>query len=152
MPAPFHDTSCGEVQNEIGESVAVHVNVTVTLLLFHPSAFGAGDRLALIRGPTTVKARLLLGTPCFVTTTGPDEAPDGTSAAMLTSLQDVTAAAVPLNVTVLEACVAPKFRPATVTAWPAGPDAGVSDERTDCRVSTGAAMSVAISAAVNALR
>ena len=46
---------------------------------------------------------------------------------MLLALQFAGAivAAVPLNVTVLVPCVAPKFAPAIVTAVPTGPDAGV---------------------------
>src|SRR5947207_5059217 len=130
MPAPFHETSCGDVQNVIGGPVGVQVNVTVTLLLFQPYEFGDADRLALILGPTMAKARLLLGTPCFVTTTEPDEAADGTTAAMLVSVHDATDAAAPLNVTVLESCAVPKFRPAMVTTCPIDPDAGVSEDRT----------------------
>jgi uncharacterized protein YjeT (DUF2065 family) len=44
---------------------------------------------------------------------------------MLAALQLVGVAAIPLNVTVLVPCVAPKFAPAIVTDAPTNPDAGL---------------------------
>src|SRR5438445_8957775 len=73
----------------------------------------------------TVKLRPLLATPPTVTTTLPVDAPLGTGTMMLVALQLVGAAAVPLNLTVLVPCVAPKFDPAIVTGVPTAPDAGV---------------------------
>jgi hypothetical protein len=72
----------------------------------------------------TVKLTPLLATPPTVTTTFPVVAPDGTAATMLVALQLVGVAAVPLNLTVLLPCVAPKFAPAIVTEVPTTPDAG----------------------------
>jgi hypothetical protein len=72
----------------------------------------------------TVKPTPLLATPPTVTTTFPVVAPLGTGATILVALQLVGVAAVPLNVTVLVPCVAPKFVPAIVTAVPTGPDVG----------------------------
>jgi len=62
--------------------------------------------------------------PPTVTTTFPVVAPLGTGATMLVLLQLVGVAAVPLNVTVLVPCVAPKFVPVMVTDVPIGPDVG----------------------------
>jgi len=75
-------------------------------------------------GTVTVNAAPLLATPPTVTTTFPVAAPAGTAATMLPALQLVGVAAVPLNLTVLVPCVAPKFAPAIVTAVPTSPDAG----------------------------
>src|SRR5258706_8322679 len=72
----------------------------------------------------TVKFTPLLARPPTVTTTFPVVAPGGTSAAMLVALQLVGIAAVPLNLTVLLPCVAPKFVPVIVTEAPASPDVG----------------------------
>ena len=55
-----------------------------------------------------------------MTTTGPVVAPAGTGTTMLIADQVVGVAAVPLKVTVLEPCVAPKPVPAIVTAVAAG--------------------------------
>src|SRR5262249_2244975 len=65
--------------------------------------------------------------PPTVTTTEPVVAPAGTGAVMLVSLQAVAVAAVPLNVTVLAPCVAPKWVPPMVAACPMTPAEGVSD-------------------------
>ena len=59
-----------------------------------------------------------------MTTTLPVVAPVGTGTAMLVADQLVGVAAVPLNVTVLLPCVAPKLVPAIVTAVPTGPLVG----------------------------
>src|SRR5436853_1640267 len=65
-----------------------------------------------------------MATPPAVTTTFPVVAPAGTGATMLVALQLVGVAAVPLNVTVLVPCVAPKFAPVIVTDAPTNPDVG----------------------------
>src|SRR5262245_49970643 len=64
--------------------------------------------------------------PLTVTITLPVVAPAGTCTPMLVADQLVTGAAVPLNVTVLVVCVAPKFVPDSVTAVPTGPLAGAT--------------------------
>jgi hypothetical protein len=71
-----------------------------------------------------VKLTPLLAVPPTVTTTFPVVAPPGTGTTMLLALQLVGAAAVPLNVTVLDPCVAPKFAPLTVTEAPTAPLVG----------------------------
>jgi len=77
----------------------------------------------------TVKLTPLLALPATVTTTGPVVAPVGTGTTMLVSLQLVGVPAEPLNVTVLEPCVAPKLLPLMVTDVPTGPDATLRPER-----------------------
>src|SRR4029077_20265990 len=62
-----------------------------------------------------------LATPPTVTTTLPVVAPAGTAATMLLADQVVGAAAVPLKVTVLVPCDAPKLLPLIVTAVATGP-------------------------------
>jgi hypothetical protein len=76
-------------------------------------------------GEVTVKVTPLLATPPAVTTTFPVVAPDGTYAVMAVALQLVGVAVVPLKVTVLVPCVAPKFWPVSVTKLPTGPAAGL---------------------------
>jgi hypothetical protein len=115
-----------------------------------PPSPDAGFSDAMTGVGKTVNARPLLETPCFVTTTGPVEAPSGTVATMVVGLQLVTTAVAPLNVTVLEPCVLSKLSPVSVTAWPAAPVVGLSDVSTDCRGSAGIAMSAAIVAASTA--
>jgi hypothetical protein len=56
--------------------------------------------------------------------TFPVVAPDGTVVAMLVALQVVTVAVVPLNLTVLDPCVEPKFEPVIVTEALIAPDVG----------------------------
>src|SRR5947207_95265 len=73
----------------------------------------------------TVKLTPLLATPPTVTTTFPVAAPLGTGATILVALQLVGVAAVPLNVTVLVPCVAPKLAPVIVTDAPTNPDVGL---------------------------
>ena len=73
-------------------------------------------------GVVTVKFTPLLATPPTVTTTFPVVAPVGTGTTMLVGPQLVGVPAVPLNVTVLVPCVAPKFVPVIVTDVAAGPD------------------------------
>jgi hypothetical protein len=84
---------------------------------FKPVMLGAGT--------VTVKPTPLLATPPTVTTTLPVVAPAGTVTRMLVALQLVAVAAIPLNVTVLVPCAAPKFAPAMVTEAPTNPDAGL---------------------------
>jgi hypothetical protein len=72
----------------------------------------------------------LLATPATVTTTLPLIAPNGTVTTMLVALQLVGMAATatplgPLNVTLLNACVAPKFVPVIVTVVPTAPEVGL---------------------------
>src|SRR5438552_3176698 len=84
-----------------------------------------GLRLVMLgAGTVTVKLTPLLATPPTVTTTFPVVAPLGTGATILVALQLVGVAAVPLNVTVLVPCVAPKFAPVIVTDAPTNPDVG----------------------------
>ena len=54
----------------------------------------------------------------------PVVAPVGTITVILVALQAVGVAAVPLNVTVLVPCIAPKFVPVIVTAVPTIPEVG----------------------------
>jgi hypothetical protein len=76
----------------------------------------------------TVNACALLGAPLTVTTTFPVVAPAGTRTMMLVALQLLAAAAcVPLNVTVLVPCVAPKFVPVMVIEAPTGPEVGLRE-------------------------
>jgi len=75
----------------------------------------------------TVKVMALLATPPTVTTTLPVVAPVGTGTTMLDALQLellVGVAVVPLKVTVLVPCVAPKFVPVIVTDVPTVPEVG----------------------------
>ncbi len=75
----------------------------------------------------TVNETPLLAWPPTVTTTGPEVAPGGTEAVMLVSLQlEIVVAWVPLNATVLEPCVLPKFAPAITTDEPIPAALGVS--------------------------
>src|SRR6266700_1575173 len=69
----------------------------------------------------------LLAIPPTVTTTLPVVAPAGTGTVMLVAPQLVGAAVVPLNLTVLVPCVAPKLEPRIVTEAPARPDVGFKD-------------------------
>ena len=96
--------------------------VMVTLV---PTAPEAGERLVMLGGGSvTVNVDPLLATPPTVTTTFPVVADDGTGTTMLVALQLVGVALVPLNITVLVPCVAPKLLPAMVTLVPTAPDAG----------------------------
>jgi hypothetical protein len=77
-----------------------------------------GDRFVMLGGTVTVKLTPLLAKPPTVTTTLPVVAPAGTCTTMLVADQLVGAAVVPLNLTVLVPCVAPKFVPVIVTGVP----------------------------------
>jgi hypothetical protein len=114
---------------------AVPLNVTVLLPCVEPklvpvivtevpTAPDVGDRLVMLGAATTVKLFPLLAVPDTVTTTLPVVAPVGTVATMLDALQLVAVAVVPLNLTVLDPCVDPKFDPAIVTDAPTAPEVG----------------------------
>ena len=71
----------------------------------------------------TVKGDPLLAVPNTFTTTLPVVAPVGTVTVMLVALHAVAVPAeVPLKVTVLVPCVAPKFVPVMVTDAPTAPE------------------------------
>src|SRR5208337_7187 len=90
-----------------------------------PTNPDVGFKLVILGpGAVTVKLVPLLATPPTVTTTFPVVAPAGTGATMLVALQLVAVAAVPLNLTVLVPCVAPKFAPVIVTDAPTNPEVG----------------------------
>jgi hypothetical protein len=90
-----------------------------------PAAPEAGLKVAMFgTAAVTVKLAPLLATPPTVTTTFPVVAPLGTGTTILDALQLVGVPAVPLNVTVLVPCAAPKFAPMIATAVPAGPEFG----------------------------
>jgi hypothetical protein len=76
----------------------------------------------------TVKFIPALGTIWTVTTTGPGPvmAPDGTGTEILVFPQAEGVAFIPLKVTVLEPCDAPKYEPEIVTKVDADPDGGAS--------------------------
>jgi uncharacterized protein YjeT (DUF2065 family) len=98
---------------------------TPLMVIEVPIAPEAGFRLVMLGGGgVTVKLMPLLATPFTVTKTLPVVAPVGTGTAMLVALQLVGVPAVPLNMTVLVPCVAPKFVPRIVTDAPTTPDAG----------------------------
>jgi hypothetical protein len=90
-----------------------------------PTTPEVGLRLAMLGpGTLTVKLTPLLATPPTVAITFPVVAPAGTSTVMLVALQLVGVAVVPLNLTVLVPCEAPKFAPAIVTEVPTTPEVG----------------------------
>jgi hypothetical protein len=90
-----------------------------------PATPDEGLKLAMLGpGTVTVKVMPLLAAPPTVTTTFPVVAPAGTAATMLVAFQLVGVAAMPLKVTVLVPCVAPKFAPLIVTGVPITPDVG----------------------------
>jgi len=90
-----------------------------------PTGPEVGDRLVMLGATVTVKLTPLLAKPPTVTTTLPVVAPVGTFTTMLVALQLVAVPAdVPLNVTVLVPCVAPKFVPVMVTTVPTDPEVG----------------------------
>jgi hypothetical protein len=74
---------------------------------------------------STVKLTPLLAFPPTVTTTFPVVAPVGTVATIEVRPQlDIVVAVVPLNFTVLEPCVEPKFSPVIVTDATTAPEVG----------------------------
>src|SRR5438270_166143 len=77
----------------------------------------------MLGGRTTVKGEPLLDCPPTVTTTSPVVAPVGTVTVMLVALHAVAVPAeVPLKVTVLVPCVAPKFVPVMMIDTPTAPE------------------------------
>lgn len=78
----------------------------------------------------TVKVPPLANAAPTLTSRGPVVAPVGTGTTMVVALQLVGVPAVPLNVTALVPCVAPKFAPLIVTDVPSGPDPGLTFEMT----------------------
>ena len=84
----------------------------------------AGVSDVKIGGTATVNGSALLAAPLTVTTTLPVKAPTGTGTTMLVADQLVGVALIPLNLTVLVPCVAPKLVPVIVTDVPTGPIAG----------------------------
>ena len=86
-----------------------------------PTGPEAGDKPVIVGAEETMKLIPLLFNPFTVTTTFPVVAPAGTGTTMLVALQLVGVAAVPLNVTVLLPCDAPKFVPVMVIAVPIAP-------------------------------
>jgi len=89
-----------------------------------PTEPEAGEKLVIVGGPGTVKGAPLLAKPPTVTTTLPVVAPPGTGTTMFVALQLVGEADVPLKVTVLVPCDAPKLVPVIVMAVPTAPDVG----------------------------
>jgi hypothetical protein len=97
-----------------------------------PMVPDGGFRLVMLGAEeVTVKFTPLLMSPeeppplgARVTTTFPVTAPLGTGTIMLVAFQLVGAPAVPLKVSVLAPCVAPKFAPLIVTDVPTAPDVG----------------------------
>src|SRR5256885_934739 len=89
-----------------------------------PTIPNVGDKLVIEGTGTTLKMTALLDCPPTVTTTLPVAAPGGIGATMLVALQFKGDAIVPLKLTVLVPCVAPKFVPAIVMEVPATPEFG----------------------------
>ncbi len=90
-----------------------------------PTTPEVGDKLVMLGAATTVNDLPLLPTPLRATTTFPVVAPLGTVATMDVALQlAMLVAVVPLNLTVLVPCVAPKFVPVIVTDAPTAPVVG----------------------------
>ena len=90
-----------------------------------PTAPDVGDRLVMLGAATTVNDEPLLATLLTVTTTLPVVAPVGTVATIEVALQlPIVVAVVPLNFTVLEPWVEPKFVPVIVTDAPTAPVVG----------------------------
>ncbi len=90
-----------------------------------PTAPDVTDRLVMLGVGSTVKFTPLLAWLDTVTTTFPVVAPLGTVAVMLDAPHAVTAADVPLNLTVLLPCEDPNVVPEIVTDAPTAPDVGV---------------------------
>ena len=91
-----------------------------------PTGPDMGFRLVMLGevAVATVNATPLLALPPTVTTTFPVMAPAGTGATILVALQLVGVAATPLNLTVLDPWLAPKFVPVIVTGVPTCPAVG----------------------------
>jgi hypothetical protein len=132
VAAPLGTGATMEVELQLVGVAVMPLNVTVLLpcvlpkvvpaiVTEVPTSPEAGDRLVMCG--VTVKATPLLATLATVTTTLPVVAPLGTGTTMDAALQLVGVAALPLKVTVLLPCVAPKPLPETDTEVPTGPDA-----------------------------
>src|SRR6266567_2706373 len=89
-----------------------------------PTVPEVADRLLMVGAGTTVKFTPTLDKAPTVTTTFPVVAADGTGTPMLNAPQLVGVVAVPLNVTVLEPWVDPKFVPLIVMEAPMAPAVG----------------------------
>ena len=89
-----------------------------------PTRPEAGDRAEITGVGNTAKGTPPLETALTVTTTFPELAPEGTCATMALAVQLITAASVPLKVTVLFPCADPKFAPVMLTNEPTGPEDG----------------------------
>src|SRR5580704_13869532 len=94
-------------------------NVVPVITTAAPTAPVAGDKFEM--AGAKVKLFPLLFTPLANTTTFPVVASLGTVTPMLVALQPVTAAKVPLKLTVPEPWVDPKFVPVIVTGTPTAP-------------------------------
>ncbi len=133
--APEGTIATIEVLLQLLTVAAVPLNVTVlepcvepkllpAIVTATPTGSEAGEILLIDGGTRTVNTIPLVGKPAMVTTTLPEVAPDGTTATIEVLLQLLTVAVFPLNVTVLEPCVAPKFVPVIVTDVPTCPEVG----------------------------
>jgi hypothetical protein len=131
--APVGTATTMAVSLQLVGVAAVPLNVTVlppcvvpnpvpVIVTCVPAKPPRGERL-VIPG-TTEKFCPLLDVAPTVTTTFPVLAAVGTGTTMLVELQLVGGAVVPLIVTVLDPCVAPKLDPLIVTDVPTGPDDG----------------------------
>jgi hypothetical protein len=91
-----------------------------------PTNPDVGFRLVMLGAgaAVTVNDTPLLATPLTVTTAFPVVAPAGTGTAILVALQLVGVVPIPLKVTALVPCVAPKLEPVMVTDAPTNPDVG----------------------------
>src|SRR5882757_9349093 len=89
-----------------------------------PTAPDGGERVVILGAGRTVKLTPLLALFETVTTTFPVVAPLGTVAVILDAPQAVAVAAVPLNFTVLEPWLDPKFEPLITTDAPTAPEVG----------------------------
>jgi hypothetical protein len=134
--APTGTVATIDVLPQLLTAAATPLNFTVLLPCVAPKLEPAidtaaptgplfGVRLEMDGGVVTVNATPLLAPAPVVTTTFPVVAPTGTVATIDVLFQLVTAAAIPLNFTVLVPCVAPKLEPAIDTADPTGPLFGV---------------------------
>jgi hypothetical protein len=93
----------------------------VTTLPIFPDV---GEIPVILSPGDTVKPNPLLDTPLALTTTLPVVAPVGTGTTIDPLPQVVGLPAVPLNLTVLDPCDAPKFEPVIVTDVPTTPEVG----------------------------
>src|SRR6266852_2909073 len=99
-------------------------NPVPLIAIAKPAAAVLAEMFVMFGAGTTVKLTPLLLTPLACTMTLPVVAPLGTAVTICVALQLVGVATVPLKLTVLEPCVAPKFVPVMVTDAPTAPDVG----------------------------